>query len=156
MRTIWDGIKTMSDMKQNGHNSNRLSPLGVKMTGRLQRICSLSILVVINTIFVLSLMIISSTKTGGNLHIEEKKKIYWEYSSAQICGKALDLMLFLVRFRRIVPLSCLVSSTPSFRPLLAYRKSLPCESQKDKNELQRVVNIGSKITGFKQSPLTAL
>ena len=76
MRTIWDGIKTMSDMKQNGHNSNRLSPLGVKMTGRLQRICSLSILVVINTIFVLSLMIISSTKTGGNLHIEEKKKIY--------------------------------------------------------------------------------
>ena len=29
-------------------------------------------------------------------------------------------------------------------------------SQKDKNKLQRVVNISSKITGFKQSSLTAL
>ena len=29
-------------------------------------------------------------------------------------------------------------------------------SQKDKNKLQRVVNISSKITGFKQSSVTAL
>ena len=29
-------------------------------------------------------------------------------------------------------------------------------SQKDKNKLQRIVNISSKITGFKQSSLTAL
>ena len=29
-------------------------------------------------------------------------------------------------------------------------------SQKDKNKLQRVVNISSKITGFKQSSLAAL
>ena len=33
MRTLWDGVKTMSDMKQNGHNSNRLSPLGGKDDG---------------------------------------------------------------------------------------------------------------------------
>ena len=58
MRTVWDGVKTMSDMKQNGHNSNRLSPLEVKMTGRLQRILIISILILINTIFVLSLMIL--------------------------------------------------------------------------------------------------
>ena len=32
-RTVWDGIKTMSDMKQNGLNSNRLSPLGGKDDG---------------------------------------------------------------------------------------------------------------------------
>ena len=30
MRAIWDGIKTMRDMKQNRHNYNRLSPLGGK------------------------------------------------------------------------------------------------------------------------------
>ena len=33
MRTVWDGIKTMSDMMQNGHNSNGLSPLGGKDNG---------------------------------------------------------------------------------------------------------------------------
>ena len=33
MRTVWDGIKTMSDMKQNGYNSKRLSPLGGKDDG---------------------------------------------------------------------------------------------------------------------------
>ena len=35
MRTVWewDGIKTMSDVKQNGHNSNRLSPLGGRDEG---------------------------------------------------------------------------------------------------------------------------
>ena len=37
-KTVWDGIKTISDMKQNGHNTNRLSPLGVKMTEHLQSI----------------------------------------------------------------------------------------------------------------------
>ena len=58
MRTVWewDGIKTMSDVKQNGHNSNRLSPL--EMRGRLQRICILSNLFLINTIFFLSLIIL--------------------------------------------------------------------------------------------------
>jgi len=43
-----------------------------------------------------------------------------------MCGNILVLMAFPVRFWRIVPPCCLVSSTPSFRPRLAYRKSLPC------------------------------
>ena len=38
MRTVWKGIKTMSDMQQNRQISNRLSMLGVEMTGSLQRI----------------------------------------------------------------------------------------------------------------------
>ena len=38
MRAVWDGIRIMSDMQQNGQHSNRLSPLGVKMTGYLQKI----------------------------------------------------------------------------------------------------------------------
>jgi len=33
MRTVWDDINTMNDMKQNGHNSTRLSPLGGKDDG---------------------------------------------------------------------------------------------------------------------------
>ena len=32
-----------------------------------------------------------------------KKKTCWEYSNAPMCGKALDLMVFLVKFWRIVP-----------------------------------------------------
>ena len=38
MRAVWDGIRIMSDMQQNGQHSNRVSPLGVKMTGYLQKI----------------------------------------------------------------------------------------------------------------------
>ena len=59
MRTVWDGIKTMSDMKQNVHNSNRLYPLGGKDDGAFaEHMNILSILVLINTIFVLSLVIV--------------------------------------------------------------------------------------------------
>ena len=72
MRTVCDGIKTMSDMKQNGHNSNRLSPLGGKDDGAFAedmnyfyyRFDKHDFRYVIDDI-------ISSTKTGGNLHIEE-------------------------------------------------------------------------------------
>ena len=63
----------MSDMKQNGHNSNRLSPLGGKDDGAFaedmnsfySRFDKHDFRSVIADI-------ISSTKTGGNLHIEEK------------------------------------------------------------------------------------
>ena len=30
MRAVWDGIRIMSDMQQNGQHSNRLSPVGGK------------------------------------------------------------------------------------------------------------------------------
>ena len=57
MSTVWEGIKTMSDMQKSIQNSNPLSPLGgggVEMTGSLQKIYILSTLVSTYTIFVLS------------------------------------------------------------------------------------------------------
>ena len=73
MRTVWDGIKTMSDMKQNGYNSKRLSPLGGKDDGAFaedmnsfySRFDNYDFRSVIDDI-------ISSTKTDCNLHIDEK------------------------------------------------------------------------------------
>ena len=73
MRTVWDGIKTMSDMKQNGYNSKRLSPLGGKDDGAFaedmhsfySRFDNHDFRSVIDDI-------ISSTKTDCNLHIDEK------------------------------------------------------------------------------------
>ena len=73
MRTVWDGIKNMSDMKQNGHDSNRLSPLGGNDDGAFaedmnsfySRFDKYNFRSVIDDI-------IRATKTGGNLHIELK------------------------------------------------------------------------------------
>ena len=76
MRTVWDGIKTMSDIKQNGHNSNRLLPFGggggkddgafaKDMNSFYSRFDKHDFRCVIDDT-------ISSSKTGGNLHIEEK------------------------------------------------------------------------------------
>ena len=73
MRTVWDGIKTMSDMKQNGYNSKRLSPLGGKDDGSFaedmnsfySRFDNHDFRSVIDDI-------ISSTKTDCNLRIDEK------------------------------------------------------------------------------------
>ena len=73
MRTAWDGIKTMSDMKQNGHHSNRSSPLGGTDDGTFAEGMNYFYSCFDKHDF-RSIIddIISSTKTDGNLHIEEK------------------------------------------------------------------------------------
>ena len=74
MRTVWDGIKTTSDMKQNGHNSNRLSPLRGKDDGAFAEDMN-SFYSCFDKQDFRSVIddIISSTKTGGNLHIEKRR-----------------------------------------------------------------------------------
>ena len=72
MRAVWDGIRIMSDMQQNGQHSNRLSPLGGKddrvfaedMNTFYSRFDTHDFHSVINGI-------VSSTKTDGKLEIEE-------------------------------------------------------------------------------------
>ena len=72
MRAVWDGIKIMSDMQQNGQHSNRLSPLGGKDDGVFaeymntfySRFDTHDFHSVINGT-------VSSTKTDGKLEIEE-------------------------------------------------------------------------------------
>ena len=60
----------MSDMQQNGHNSNRLLPLGVKVDrGVADDEMFLFSFQYTRFLFIID-AIISSTKTGGNLRIE--------------------------------------------------------------------------------------
>ena len=73
MRAVWDGIQTISDMKQNGYNSKSLSLLRGKDDGAFaEDMNSFYSRFDIHNFRSVIDDIISFTTTSGNLHIEEK------------------------------------------------------------------------------------